>query len=183
VPIDAKFPLEAGRRLAAAHDAQERAAARALLVRDVRRHVDAIAQRYVRPEDGTVDFALMYVASESVYHQAILDDGPGEDLYSYCLRQRVLPVSPNTFYAYLMSLVLGLRGLEMEERSKEVLQAVDSLREGLKRFEEDHQRVGTHLGNAASAYARSERRLERWSLSLEKLEGLKTEEIKGDAPK
>lgn len=173
IPIDAKFPLESVKRARAATSEGERESALAGLRRDVKRHADAIAARYICPQEGTLDFALMYVPSERVYHDAVLDvSDNGNDLYAHCLRRRVIPVSPNTFYAYLSALLVGLRGVEMEERARDITAALGGLREEVARFEEEYRRVGTHLNNAAGAYGRSERRLEKWELALERLHGL-----------
>lgn len=179
VAVDAKFPLESARALGEASDAKEEAAARAALTRDLRRHADAISSRYICPEDGTADFALMYIPAESVYHQALLDQPRGlgqQDLYSYCLQRRVVPVSPNTFYAYLSALLVALKGAQVQESAREIMASVGALREGFRRFEEEYQRVGSHLQNAAGAYARSERRLQRWNLTFERLQSLPEED-------
>jgi DNA recombination protein RmuC len=180
VAVDAKFPLENARRIGEATDAAQESAARSALARDMRRHADAISTKYICPEDGTADFALMYIPAESVYHQALLDQprgGDQTDLYAYCLRRRVVPVSPNTFYAYLTALLMALRGAQVEETAREVLASVALLRAGLSRFEDEYQTLGGHLQNAAGAYARGERRLQRWNLAFEKLESLPVEEV------
>jgi DNA recombination protein RmuC len=179
VAVDAKFPLDNARRIGESADADEEAAARSRLTRDLRRHADAIAAKYICPEDGTADFALMYIPAESVYHQALLDQPRGggrEDLYAYCLRRRVVPVSPNTFHAYLSALLLALRGAQVEETAREVLASVSTLRAGFGRFEDEYQRLGGHLHNAAGAYARGERQLQRFNAAFEKLESLPTGE-------
>src|SRR5437763_782273 len=120
VPVDAKFPLEDFRRLLEAADDDERARARKAFVAQVRRHIDDIATKYVLPDEGTYDFALMYIPAENVYYETIIrDEEPG--LAAYAIGRKVIPVAPNCFHAYLQAIALGLRGLRIEARAREVL--------------------------------------------------------------
>src|SRR5947208_1118110 len=118
VPVDAKFPLEDFRRLLEAGDDETRTRARRAFVARVRKHIDDVATKYILPDEGTYDFALMYVPAENVYYEAIVRDDGGNDreLSAYALERKVIPVSPNCFYAYLQAIVLGLRGLRIEAR-------------------------------------------------------------------
>jgi len=160
VPIDAKFPLEDFRRLLEATDDDGRARARRAFVARVRRHIDDIATKYVLPDEGTYDFALMYIPAENVYYETIIrDEEPG--LAAYALGRKVIPVSPNSFYAYLQAIALGLRGLRIEARAGEVMGLLGRLGGDLGRLREDFRLVGKHLTNAAQAHASAERRMER----------------------
>ena len=150
VPVDAKFPLEACQRMLQAEgDAAIRE--RREFRRSLRARVDEIATKYIRPDEGTYEFALMYVPAENVYYEAVVR---GEDLaddgsvVGYALGRKVIPVSPNTFYAYLSAILHGLRGLEVEERAREILAALGALALDFGRFQRAYELVGTHLGNA-----------------------------------
>src|SRR5947207_3861199 len=119
VPIDAKFPNETWNALAKAEDPADRRAKKRAFLQQVRRHIDAVG-RYVSPADGTIDFAVMYIPSESVYYDLVLREEEGEpDLRAYCAERKVIPASPNTLLAYLQVVSLGVRGLAMQERTRQ----------------------------------------------------------------
>ena len=163
VPIDSKFPLDACQRMMAADgsdaDRERRAFRRAL-----RQRIDEVAAKYIRPDEGTFDFALMYVPAENVYYEAVVR---GEDLdddgsvVAYALHRRVIVVSPNTFYAYLSALVHGLRGLAVQERAREILDSIGGLEQQFARYQRSHEIVGRHLENAFKQYGESQRELAR----------------------
>ena len=170
VPVDAKFPLDNFRRLAeAGDDAPERAARRAFHA-DVRRHVDAIASRYIRPGDGTYDFALMYIPAEAVFHEAVLRTGDeGLDLFRYSIERHVIPVSPQSFYAYLQVILLGMRGLRIESRAHEILGRLGLVRSSLDRFTEAFETGGRHLGHAQRQFEEAGKRLARLDAALHEM--------------
>jgi DNA recombination protein RmuC len=163
VAVDSKFPLENFRRLAEAGDA-ERRAFRKTFHSDVRKHIDAIASKYILPDEGTFPFALMYIPAENVYYEIIIkeeaSDGPG--LYSHALARKVIPVSPNSFYAYLQVIALGLRGLAIEKRAQEILGDLGQLQGDAARLRETFDVLGTHLENASKKYDDTDTRLARF---------------------
>jgi DNA recombination protein RmuC len=163
VPVDAKFPLENFRRLLDAQTDEERSRVRRAFVTDVKRHIDSVATKYILPDEGTFDFALMYIPAENVYYEIVVkDDATGDaDISAYALARKVIPVSPGSFYAYLQAIVLGLRGLRIEERSQEILQQLSRLRGDFDRFRDDFRLVGKHLNNALGSFSGADRRLER----------------------
>ncbi len=171
VPVDAKFPLEACQRMLQAEgDAAVRE--RREFRRSLRARVDEIAAKYIRPDEGTYEFALMYVPAENVYYEAVVR---GEDLaedasvVGYALERKVIPVSPNTFYAYLAAILHGLRGLEVETRTREILEALGGLALEFGRFQRAYELVGTHLGNSLRQYEEAERAGERIVERFERL--------------
>lgn len=173
VPIDSKFPLENFERLCRSaelgDEPGERTAQRAFRS-DVKKHIDAIAERYIRPGEGTYEFAMMYIPAEGVYQEIIRqDDGDGLDVFQYALVRKVVPVSPQSFYAYLQVIVMGLRGLTIERRAREIMERVGDAQLRLDRFGETFDLVGKHLGHAQRQYDEAARRLERTDAAIEQL--------------
>ena len=168
VPIDSKFPLENFKRILEATTEEDKSRAKRQFVADVRKHIDAIAAKYIVPDEGTYDFALMYVPAENVYYETIIkDESLGEkNLSQYALSKRVIPVSPNCFYAYLQAIVLGLKGMKIEAQAKEIIHYLARLQGDFARFREDFGLVGKHLGHAHATYQTAEKRLDQFSEKL-----------------
>jgi DNA recombination protein RmuC len=174
VPVDSKFPLENFQKSLQCPDEKDRAAFRRKFMTDVRKHIDTIASKYILPDEGTYPFALMYIPAENVYYETILkDENLGEDksLFAYAMQKRVIPVSPNSFYAYLEVIVLGLRGLQIEKSAQEIFRNLARLEGDLGRFRADFETLGTHLGNARAKYEDAGKRLEKVSDKLELMQG------------
>jgi DNA recombination protein RmuC len=169
VPVDAKFPLDNFQRFVEAEDDVTRELHAKTFARDVKGHVDAIAQKYIRPDEGTYEFAFMYLPAESVYYELVCNRLGGDaSPIPYAQERKVIPVSPSTFHAYLLVLVQGLKGLQIEEHAREVMAYVAELNRDFARFKADFDVVGKHLGNAQTKYAESERRLSRFETKLER---------------
>jgi len=170
VPIDAKFPLENFKKYIKVEDAKAKENFRKLFINDVKKHTDAIAEKYILPDEGTYDFALMYIPAENIYYESILKDenlDAERGIFSHFQEKRVIPVSPNSFFAYLQVIVLGLKGLQIEKSAKTIFQALTRLQGDLDRFKKDFQVLGSHLVNAKSKFDDAEKRLERFSDKLE----------------
>ena len=168
VPVDAKFPLDNFQRLVEAEGDAERELHAKSFSRDVKLHVDAIADKYIRPDEGTYEFALMYLPAEAVYYELVCNRlGGGASPLAYALERRVIPVSPSTLHAYLLVILLGFKGLQIEEHAREVMAYTAQLGKDFGRFKEDFELVGTHLGRAQSKFTDAERRLGRFETKLE----------------
>jgi len=166
IPVDSKFPLDNFERIVGAESDEERLLAEKAFARDVRQHVDSIARKYIRPSEGTYDFAFMYVASEAVYYE--LACGRSGQILAYAHERRVFPVSPSTFTAYLQVIALGLRGMQIEQRAHEVMAYVAELGHDFDRFVDDFDTIGTHLGHAQKKYADADKRLGKLSDRLDR---------------
>lgn len=170
VPIDSKFPSESYTQIASARDETDRKARRRSFLQQVRRHVDSVG-RYVSPQDSTIDYAFMYLPSEAIYYELTVHDAsPDEpDLLAYCADHHVIPASPNTLLAYLQVVSLGIRGLAMQERTRDLQQGIAQVRREFERFVELHDQLGKHLDNATKKFDETERALARASGAIEGL--------------
>lgn len=169
IPIDAKFPLENFKKTLALTDENLKKKARREFVRDVKKHIDVIREKYIQPDQGTSDYALMYIPAENVYYEVILK-ADNNDLFEYALSKKVVPVSPNSFYAYLQAIVIGLKGMKIEKSAKAVLERISAVRNKLDAFAESYRLVGVHLQRAGISYSESERKLDRLQHGLTQLE-------------
>ncbi|MCI0657656.1 MAG: DNA recombination protein RmuC, partial [Acidobacteria bacterium] len=180
VPVDAKFPLENFQRILSSQGEEETRRARRAFREDVRRHGRSIASKYIRPSEGTLDLALMYVPAENVYYEAFVqvEAGAGvEDLWDEILALRVFPVSPNSFSLYLTTLQMGLRGMKIEEGARRILAGLSSLRGDLAAFRESFEVLGKHLLNAARNLEDARHRMERVEWRLEQVESQEGEMV------
>jgi DNA recombination protein RmuC len=166
IPIDSKFPLDNYNRLVEAENEDERMLAERQFARDVKQHIEAIASKYIRPDEGTYDFAFMYIPVEAVYYE--LACGKTGALLAHAHERRVFPVSPTTFTAYLQVIALGLRGMQIEQHAHEVMAYVAELQRDFDRFADDFDKVGTHIGHAQSKYHEATKRLDRFETKLER---------------
>jgi DNA recombination protein RmuC len=155
--IDSKFPLDAFRRISAEGDEARRAFATA-----VKGHADSIAKKYIVPNEGTLDLALMFVPSESVYCEMLnTGDGKGQQIDEYCRNKKIIAVSPNTLYANLCVIAMGLRGMQIEENAKRLLANLDGVQKNLETFADVFEKLGTHLKNAQQSYGEADKRFEK----------------------
>jgi len=162
VPVDSKFPLENFRKMLDAKTDQEKKTAARLFRSDVKKHIDAIAEKYILPDEGTFDFALMYIPAENIYYETIIKEesyAEEDGLYSYATKRRVVPVSPNSFYAHLRVIALGLKGLQIERSAKEIFQNLELLSTELHKFNDVFETLGTQLNNAKNNYDKADKQL------------------------
>jgi DNA recombination protein RmuC len=151
--------------MAAAEADAERELYEKAFSRDVRGHIDAIAGKYIKPAEGTYDFAFMYLPVEAIYYELVC--GKTGALLRYAHDKRVLPVSPTTLTAYLQVVLLGLKGLQIEQHAHEVMAYCAQLQKDFGRFKEDFDLVGKHLGNAQNKYVDAEKRLDKFETKLD----------------
>jgi DNA recombination protein RmuC len=179
VPVDAKFPLEALRRMLGAEDDAARMNARREFERSVKGRIDEIADKYIRYGEGTFDFALMYIPAENVYYEVVVRDealGEAGSLLAYATSRRVVPVSPNSFFAYLSTIAMGLKGMHVEESAREILTELGKVQREFERFGEAFRLVGSHLGNAQRKFEEAEKLAGRLG---EHLQGVTEREVEG----
>jgi len=154
VPIDSKLSLEDFNKMLATNDEAAKKAHWKSFSNAVKKRIDETA-KYILPNEKTTDFAMMYIASESVYYEAFIKDKQfGEDntLIDYALRKKVYPTSPQTIYPYLMTIIQGMKALRIEENAKEILAKVTGLRNDYERFKSIYYIIISHIENAHSKH-------------------------------
>ncbi len=179
VPVDSKFPLPAFEKLLAAETDEERRKARKTFLRDVKSRIDEIRESYIKPEQDTVDFALMYVPAENVYYEAINPGPEGESILEYALEHKVIPVSPSTFYAYLVALEHGFRGMKVAKHAEEIRNQLAGLAKELGAAQSDFDTLGKHISNATAKYDEVGRHFSTFAMKLKQYEQLSGGEGEG----
>ena len=148
LPIDSKFPMENFQKMFGAETDEAKISFKKEFLRDVKKHIDAIAKKYILPSEGTMDFALMYIPSESVYYELCNE----VEILDYARRSRVYLVSPSTLYAHLQTILLSFEGKKIEAKSKEVFRLLRGMRLDYDKIDESLGVLGKHLGNASSQF-------------------------------
>lgn len=144
IPVDSKFPMENFRKMLAAKTEEEKKMVEKEFVRDVKTHIDDIASKYILTEEGTIDYALMYIPSEAVYYEIVNN----LSLFDYSGKKRVLPVSPMTFYAYLRAILMSFEGQKIEQRARQILAAIRAVQKDYQKVDENLGILGKHIQNA-----------------------------------
>ena len=142
--IDSKFPMENFNVMLKGETEGERNVGKKQFISDVKKHVEDISKKYILPEEGTMDFALMYIPSEAVYYEVVNI----QELSNFARRLRVYPVSPNTLYAHLQVLLLSFEGKDLEAKSREVFRILRAIQKDYGKVEENMGVLQKHLTNA-----------------------------------
>ncbi|OGD62355.1 hypothetical protein A2160_03860 [Candidatus Beckwithbacteria bacterium RBG_13_42_9] len=162
LPIDSKFPMENFQKMMAVGEKAEQDRARRDFVNDVRKHIRDIAQKYILPEEGTMDLALMYIPSEPVYYEIVNNT----ELTEYARKVRVYPVSPTTLYAHLQMILLSFEGQKIEVRSRQVFRLLRAIQKDYEKTEGTLQVLGGHINHAYNQFANT---LQSFSLLGQKI--------------
>ena len=149
LPIDSKFPMENFTKMLKAETDTEKNSYEKEFIRDVKKHIDAIAKKYILPEEGTMDFALMYVPSEAVFYELCNHT----EVLNYARKQRVYLVSPSTLYAHLQTILLSFEGKKIESKSREVFRMLRAIQNDYEKVNENMITLGKHLANATSQFS------------------------------
>jgi DNA recombination protein RmuC len=147
--IDSKFPMENFQKMSKAENAEAKKAFEKEFIRDIKKHIDAISQKYILPHEGTMDFALMYVPSESVYYEVV--NLP--EILDYARKQRIYMVSPSTLYAHLQTILLSFEGRKIENKSKELFSLIRSIAIEYAKVDENLATLGKHINNSHSQFS------------------------------
>jgi len=165
ISIDSKFPMENFRKLSQASET-EKDKSKKDFFRDIKKHIDDISRKYILPQEGTVDFALMYVPSEPVYYEITLNP---ENLSEYGHSRKVYLVSPNSFYYFLKIILMGLEGAKIESSAKKILEGMKAVQQEALKFEEEFSTLTSHVNHAKSASERAQSKYDRLLTKIDHL--------------
>lgn len=179
IPIDSKFTMENFKRMMGADDEGLREQAKKAFVKDVKDRIDEISEKYILTDEGTVDFALMYVPSESVYYEIVNSES---DLTTYSYKKRVMPVSPSTFYAFLRSVMLSFEGQKIASEIRTIQQALRAIHTETSKIGDLLSTLQSHVTNAYSMMNRVATSFVGLSSKVESVQGLGAGNSKKELP-
>ncbi|KKR16935.1 MAG: hypothetical protein UT46_C0003G0047 [Candidatus Levybacteria bacterium GW2011_GWA1_39_34] len=174
LPIDSKFPMENFQKMMKAADKTAKELFAKEFIRDVRRHIDAIAKKYILPEEGTMDFCLMYIPSETIFYEV----ANIPELMDYARKQRVYMVSPTTLYAHLQMILLSFEGKKIETRSREVFALLRALKVDYAKVNDGLSTLGRHITNASSQFINVTSSFDKIGKKLNTTKSLEKEVVK-----
>lgn len=156
ISVDSKFSLENYNRLIKEKDETKRVELEKQFKQDLKKRIDETA-KYIRPSEKTFDFAFMFIPAEGIYYDLLVSQVgvvkvSAKDLLEYAFEKKVLIVSPNSFYAYLQTVLQGLRAMAIEESAKEIRENVEKLGKHLQSYEMYLQKLGSNLGTSVNMY-------------------------------
>lgn len=175
VPIDAKFSLEKYNKIMETNDAVQREKLEREFKMDVKNRIDETA-KYIRPTENTTDFAFMFIPAEGIYYNLLIykvgnTDVRSQDLIEYAFSKRVIIVSPTSFFAYLQTVLQGLKALKMEQSVKEVIKRVSDLGKHLIAYEVYMKKLGNNLGTTVNAYNTAYKEMKKIDKDVVKIGG------------
>lgn len=171
VGIDAKFPLPNFEKMLSAETDEERIRFKKALIKDVKKHIDKIAKDYIEPSQGTLDFAIMYIPAENIYYETVINTITDEnDILNHAMSQKVIPVSPNLLYAYLMTIVMGLHGLQIEKQAADIKKNLSKLDSYYNEFVGQWTTLGGHVRNVYNKYDDASKKLDRFEMHLQQIQ-------------
>ena len=180
IPIDAKFSLDNYDRVVHAMDDGQREELEKEFKNDLKRRIDETA-KYVRPEEGTLPFAFMYIPAEAIYYDLLVNEVGSikvntRNLIDYAYNEKkVIIVSPTTFMAYLQSILFGFKAFKIEKSAKEIIKKVEDLGKHLKSYDEYHNKLGNALGTVVNHYNASNKELKKIDKDVLKIAGASPE--------
>ena len=181
VPIDAKFPRDDYMRYLDAPSPEAKSACWRDFERAVRAQITSIESKYVKPEKGTSEFALMFIPSEAIYYETIAEKnqlGEPSSIFEFAQQHHVLAVGPNTFYAFLQVILVGLRNVEIVTKAKRIQEGLSSLQRDFRLFSDRFEDIGKGIERASEAYRVGSGHIERYNRRLQ--DTLRLEELQDD---
>jgi DNA recombination protein RmuC len=181
IPIDSKFSLENYNRLAggAVLSDDERKRYTDALRADLKTRIDETS-KYIKPGEDTVDFAFMFIPSEALYYDLLINKigaTSERDLIQYAAEKRVYPVSPTTFYVYLQMVFQGLRQMQINKSAQQIIKGVGELQRHLMKYEDFLDKIGTHLQTTTNAYTTATKEFAKIDKDIVRLGNLPKDEL------
>lgn len=176
IPIDSKFSLENYERILNSRDDQERADLEKAFKQDLKNRIDETS-KYIKPEEGTMEFAFMFIPSEAIYYDLLVNKVGAvkvdtRSMIEYAFRDKhVVIVSPTSFLAYLQTVLQGLRAMEIEENAKDIKVNVSNLQKHIVSFEEFMKKVGNSLGTTVNHFNSAHRELGKIDKDIVRITG------------
>ncbi|MCC7303817.1 DNA recombination protein RmuC [bacterium] len=167
LPIDSKFPLENFIRLNEATTDEEKTTIKKALKKDISKHVDDIARKYISKEDKSLDVAFMYIPAENIYYETVIRDDEDLNIKRYCFDKHVVPVSPSTLYAYIQIVLLGMKGMQVSKKAREILDSIKTMESEFGRVLDSYSVIGNHLTHAQQKYAETDKYLSKFGTKLQ----------------
>ncbi len=152
IPIDSKFPKDEFERYINAENESEKNNAMTRFSKAMKNQIDDIAAKYIKPAENTFDFAIMFIPSESMYYELLMQEGDENGAYRYAMKKHVVPASPNSFYAYIQAIAIGLKGMQIEKNAELIRDQLAQLENSLVKFDDHFETLGSHLKNASNKY-------------------------------
>lgn len=187
IPVDAKFPRDDYLRYLNEKSEDEKIKYWKNFENAIMNQIRSIKDKYIKPEKGTSDFAIMFIPSESIYYETISEKnylGEKSRLFEFAQENKVIPVGPNTFYVFLQVIAIGIRNLEIIKSAKKLQEYLSSLQKNFENFYLKYEEIGKSLNRAVEAYKLGDQYIERYknqldtTLQLEELKELRDKEEK-----
>ena len=176
IPIDSKFSLENYNKLVNERDPVEKERLEKAFVNDLKLRIQETA-KYVRPSEGTMEFAFMFIPHEAIYYDLLINkigavtEETDNLIQRAANKYKVIIVSPTSFLAYLQTVLQGLKALQIEETAKDIIKRVDDLGNHLKKYEEYHEKLGASLGTVVNHYNNSGKELKKVDKDILRITG------------
>ncbi|MBU1084290.1 MAG: DNA recombination protein RmuC [Candidatus Omnitrophota bacterium] len=170
IPIDSKFPKDDYQRYISAGNEEDRKKCWAAYEKALKVQINSIKEKYIKPEKGTTEFALLFIPSESIYYETIAEKnhlGDPCQIYEYAAGKKVIPVSPNTFYAFLQVIILGIRNIEIVKDAKKLQESLSRLGKDFELFYKRFENIGNSIEKASEAYKVGEGHVSRFKRNLD----------------
>lgn len=180
IPIDSKFPKDEFERYVNAENESEKNNAMTKFSKAMKNQIDDIAAKYIKPTENTFDFAIMFIPSESMYYELLMQEGDENGAYHYAMKKHVVPASPNSFYAYIQAIAIGLKGMQIEKNAELIRDQLAQLENSLVKFDDHFETLGSHLKNASNKYNDSHEALGRFRERLQGIAKIDDEQKKLD---